>query len=308
MGGGCRQIILKSELQWPCPPPNTNMLALLGEGPWYCAGSSQLPICPHPWGQMMASPMGSVLELPGQGSASIMVVESAQPVQGAAEAQSPPVPYPVMGAHGLPMARQGGGSCVGAGLGAPGGPSWVGAPPVGSASPCTQSVPHWPLPGCSLCSEPQLPLSRHSGQTPAAGSPSTLHPASPPQGPGPACESLCSAGVGSEESRPNMELFVLGRQLGVTRGEFRGAGLSLGEPSPGKPRGCEPTPHWSLPPTPGMAAHHHMSGWLQLREHSFSSWTQMSVLGAPPCASGPGKLPELCPEAPWEASSDCGLH
>lgn len=48
--------------------------------------------------------------------------------------------------------------------------------------------------------------------------------------------SLSSAGVGSRDCWPNMELFVLGQRLRVTRGgggaEFRGTGLFLGEHLP----------------------------------------------------------------------------
>lgn len=185
-----------------------------------------------------------------------MVVESAQPVQGAAEAQSPPVPYPVMGVHGLPMARQGGGSCVGAGLGAPGGPSWVGAPPVGSASPCTQSVPHWPLPGCSLCSEPQLPLSRHSGQTPAAGSPSPLHPASPPppQGLGLHVSHSARPGWGARRAGQTWSCLFSAGSSGSRGGSSGGLGCpwespplgSRGAVSPLPTGACHPPQGWQL--------------------------------------------------------------
>lgn len=86
-----------------------------------------------------------------------------------------------------------------------------------------------------------------------------------------------------------MELFVLSE----ARGHAGGAGLSQGERVPGRLRAHSP-------PSPVMGTRRPMSGRLRPPERSFSPWTQLCVLRAPPCASGPERLPELSLEAPWK--------
>lgn len=61
-------------------------------------------------------------------------------------------------------------------------------------------------------------------------------------------------------------------------------------------RACPRTPGGlgaHSPPNPVMGAYCPTSSRLRLLERSFSPWTQLCVLRAPPCAGGPERLPEL---------------
>ena len=225
------------------------------------------PSCPRLWGQVATSPHRSPVPLGATGMPTCLELPGrAHPASGWRDLSWP------SGVQQYSISFLLRPGCL---LWSHGAGVWIRSlpqAPVGSPCPRARMVPT-DLPDCPPA---QTPAQGAGLPTPAPAWARVTH-------------SVCSpAGWGARAGQTWSCLFS--ERLEVTRG-YWGCWLSQVERIPGRLRA-----HY--PPSPVMGAYRPTSGLLRLPERSFSPWTQLCVLRAPPCAGGPERLPELSLEAP----------